>query len=182
MKRYNKFVVNLINNNNIKSIVEIGVWKARLSKNILDNCPNISRYIGVDPYIKWNRKKYKDIINKKSKSELERAYKIACDRYYTYHHKAKLLRMTSEESIYIDGLFDMIFIDANHGYEWIKSDILRWEPKVKINGIVSGHDYSKKFKGVIKAVREHCKKNNISFKVEKGVWFYFKREYNENTC
>lgn len=50
--------------------------------------------------------------------------------------------------------FDFVFIDANHNYENVKSDIIHWLPKVKYKGILAGHDYCSGWPGVIKAVEE----------------------------
>ena len=40
-----------------------------------------------------------------------------------------------------DGSLDFVFIDAGHTYKDVKEDIAVWTPKVRIGGIVSGHDY-----------------------------------------
>lgn len=37
--------------------------------------------------------------------------------------------------------FEMVFIDANHSYEQVKSDIERWWPRVLPGGVFVGHDY-----------------------------------------
>ncbi|CAE7584636.1 unnamed protein product [Symbiodinium natans] len=50
---------------------------------------------------------------------------------------------------------DLVFIDALHTYEAAYQDILLWAPKVVPGGIVSGHDYSHYFPGVIRAVNEY---------------------------
>ena len=49
---------------------------------------------------------------------------------------------------------DLVFIDANHLYEHVIRDIHAWLPKVKKGGIISGHDYSSTYCGVIEAVSE----------------------------
>lgn len=50
---------------------------------------------------------------------------------------------------------DFVFIDAAHDYESVKADISAWLPKVKIGGIIAGHDYDEDYKyGVVKAVDE----------------------------
>ena len=53
------------------------------------------------------------------------------------------VRMTSLEAAdqYDDASLDFVFIDAAHDYDSVRADILAWEPKVKIGGIISGHDY-----------------------------------------
>ena len=42
---------------------------------------------------------------------------------------------------YEDESLDVVYIDANHTAEYFKKDLWAWYPKVKIGGIVSGHDY-----------------------------------------
>ena len=53
-----------------------------------------------------------------------------------------------------DGSLDVMFIDMNHNYEFVRDDIAHWLPKVKSGGIIGGHDYSQSFPGVIQAVDE----------------------------
>ena len=60
----------------------------------------------------------------------------------------------SASKMYSDESLDAIFIDADHGYESVKADILAWMPKVKTGGILAGHDYIRTYNGVIKAVDE----------------------------
>lgn len=40
-----------------------------------------------------------------------------------------------------DNFFDWIYIDADHSYNGIKTNIEKWYPKLKKGGIFSGHDY-----------------------------------------
>lgn len=53
-----------------------------------------------------------------------------------------------------NGYFDFVYIDGNHTYENVKADILAWKPKVKIGGVLCGHDYTNECEGVKKAVDE----------------------------
>lgn len=66
-----------------------------------------------------------------------------------------------------DGTCDVVFIDANHTYEFVKRDIAAWLPKAKAGGIICGHDYNEPWGGVIQAVGEafgdkvqHVKESN----------------------
>ncbi len=71
-----------------------------------------------------------------------------------------------------DGIFDSIFLDADHSYEQVKKDIINWTPKIKKNGKWSGHDYGNNT-GVSKAVNEiftsgvRC--NQLQFEIHSGI-------------
>lgn len=78
------------------------------------------------------------------------------------------LRMTSEQAAkcFEDESLDFVFLDADHGYPSVKKDIECWYPKVKIGGVISGHDYDKTWPGVIDAVNEKFKRIDLI----KSVW------------
>ena len=52
-----------------------------------------------------------------------------------------------------DESIDFLFLDGDHSYEGVKNELELWFPKVKIGGIISGHDYSQPC-GVKQAVNE----------------------------
>jgi len=43
--------------------------------------------------------------------------------------------------------FDMVYIDASHKYSSVIRDIRAWMPKVKVGGILAGHDYNTNWNG-----------------------------------
>lgn len=56
-----------------------------------------------------------------------------------------------------DHYFDWIYIDGNHLYEFVKQDLERYLPKVKVGGFITGDDYGSPGwwdNGVQKAVDE----------------------------
>ncbi len=69
-----------------------------------------------------------------------------------------------------DNYFDVVYIDADHSYEGCLRDLEDWYPKVKKGRFLLGDDYriykgkrpGVKF-GVIEAVNEFAKKNNLEF-------------------
>lgn len=84
----------------------------------------------------------------------------------------EFLHMTSVEASgkFENNSLDLVFIDANHAYKFVKEDIICWLPKVKIGGVLMGHDIDRYFKGVGIAVRE------LLFPVEivGRIWIYTK--------
>ena len=53
-----------------------------------------------------------------------------------------------------DNSLDLVYIDALHAYEHVKEDLKLWRYKVRRGGFLCGHDYSKKFPGVMRALEE----------------------------
>jgi len=83
----------------------------------------------------------------------EKAEKIFDELIPKYNNIVKI-KSTSHNAAktFQDYSVDLVYIDAKHTYEAVKDDILSWVPKIKHNGIISGHDYN--WSGVKKAVDE----------------------------
>ncbi len=65
------------------------------------------------------------------------------------------------------GKADLVFIDAAHDYQSVRSDILLARGLVKPSGIICGHDYhEKQYSGLVQAVREMIG----SFVVNGDIW------------
>ncbi len=73
-----------------------------------------------------------------------------------------------------DNSVDFLFIDASHDYESVRDDIAAWYPKVKLGGIIAGHDYANEFQGVIRAVKEAFPEG---YEVRYRSWLYKKPLY-----
>lgn len=73
-----------------------------------------------------------------------------------------------------DNKYDMVYIDGGHTYEQVKKDIVNYLPKIKIGGIISGHDYSPEgWVGVVKAINEVLGEPNYIFK--DNSWMFIKK-------
>jgi beta-1,4-mannosyl-glycoprotein beta-1,4-N-acetylglucosaminyltransferase len=57
------------------------------------------------------------------------------------YYNAKRMSSVEAAETYLDNSLDFVFIDAAHDYDNVKQDIISWLPKVKKDGIISGHDY-----------------------------------------
>jgi predicted O-methyltransferase YrrM len=58
-----------------------------------------------------------------------------------------------------DNSLDLVFIDANHSYDYVKKDIIKYTPKLKENGLLTGHDID--YPGVNQAVNEMIKQYDV---------------------
>lgn len=77
------------------------------------------------------------------------------------------LSSTTASRGYADRSLDFVFIDASHKYEDVRDDVLAWLPKVKLTGIIAGHDYG--WDGVRRAVDE-CFGPNVT--IWKNSWLH----------
>jgi hypothetical protein len=77
-----------------------------------------------------------------------------------------------------DNYFDFIYIDTSHQYEHTKKELNTSLRKIKKAGIIAGHDYNKyRFEGVVRAVDEFSKENNLNLNLtclDILETFYFK--------
>ena len=82
----------------------------------------------VDHYLYDRNDDLNQAINRVSKFGSKR-YKIV--RNLTTH----------AAGLYPDGYFDFLYLDATHTYTEARRDLEAWYPKVRLGGLVSGHDY-----------------------------------------
>jgi predicted O-methyltransferase YrrM len=58
-----------------------------------------------------------------------------------------------------DNQLDFVYIDARHDYEGVLEDLEAWWPKLKVGGLIAGHDY----------VPDQIKEKEGAFGVQKAV-------------
>jgi len=74
------------------------------------------------------------------------------------------MRMTSLEAsqVIADGSLDFVYIDALHEFDPFMMDIILWVPKVRKDGIVSGHDFAHFHEmGIVQAVTAYVTAHSI---------------------
>lgn len=157
-----------------KTFVEVGCKEGRTTGHILKTVPD-SRVIAIDPWMK----------QEKSDDPLKETYeawdfgKIEREFWENVgdadNSRISMLRMTSAEAASGAWLspMDLIFIDALHDYEHVKQDIALWWPKVRIGGILAGHDFNHKWPGCERAVAESFNLMHVGVAPD-SVWFVVK--------
>jgi len=145
-------------------ICEVGVRTADNFNIMLT--PNVKTAIAVDIWRDTGVLGQNDW--KSPQLELDNQYRHVY-RMYESDGRVKIIREASVQAatFFEDETFDFVYIDADHTYEGVSEDIRAWYPKVKVGGIIGGHDYVEATSndglefGVIKAVTE--------FREEKGI-------------
>lgn len=120
----------------LKRGVEVGVQEGIYSEVLLQANPKLKLY-GVDP---WTF--YETASNFRKQEQLDAYYKTAVKRLTPYK-KYTIIKKNSMEAVkdFKDKSLDFVYIDANHEYSHVFSDIAGWSKKIKKGGIISGDDY-----------------------------------------
>jgi hypothetical protein len=153
-----------------KSGVEIGVQRGYYSEVLCKENPQMQLY-GVDPwgtYLTCKAFEEKGVGESWFPQELSERYyeetKIRLAPYPNY----KIIRKNSMGAIqdFKDGSLDFVYIDGDHEYNHVLEDITEWSKKLRVGGIISGHDYYKirdnrALCHVKEAVHDYIRKNNI---------------------
>jgi len=68
-----------------------------------------------------------------------RAAKLRLERF----ENVEIINKFSMDAVkdFDDGSLDYVYIDANHEFPFVAEDLFYWSKKVRMGGIVSGHDY-----------------------------------------
>lgn len=74
---------------------------------------------------------------------------------------------------FADESLDFVFLDSSNRYEDVVRDLSQWYPKVRLGGVLAGHDYQPGCPDVVRAVNEFFRSEKI-FKI--GNCFGVKRE------
>jgi len=69
--------------------------------------------------------------------------------------------------LFPDEYFDLVFIDANHEYDFVKADIALWYPKMKKGGFFCGDDYF--YPSVADAVHEFATSKGLKVENSNSV-------------
>jgi hypothetical protein len=161
-------LLNALPNNN--KAAEIGVFRGELSGEILFNC-NPNELFLIDC---WNvSENPDDALCFRNKVEGDVIYNEVLNNFSAQISSGQIniIRDYTTNCVdkFPDKFFDWIYLDADHTYEAVKRDLELFEPKIKDDGFILGHDYTnsalaqqQKF-GVIEAVNEFVKKYNYHF-------------------
>jgi hypothetical protein len=122
------------------NVVEIGCWKGRSTKVLLDSCSGI--VYAVDKWEGTNDQTGAMVLLQDVYSEFV--------KNVGHYDNIEIIKELSLDAAKKINSVDMVFIDADHSYEAVKADIEAWLPKC--DKFICGHDYD--YPDVKKAVDE----------------------------
>lgn len=164
-----KPLAKLIQSKNIKNAVEVGAWFGKSTIFIANLLPPEGVVYAVDSWIGYPKEQYKITKN-------------VYQQFLSNIIHSKLtesicpLRMTSISASkvfknYCD-FIDLIYIDGDHSYYSVYSDLAAWKPHLSPNGVICGNLYSKfnESQTIKKAVEDFCKDNKLNVIYEEDLW------------
>ncbi len=152
----------LIQEFDVKTIVEIGVWKGASSIHMAKLLPPDGKIYSVDHFAgspELQENGYEDEFPKLYDQFLSNVI------HEKLTHKIIPIKMSSLEAAkYLKNVNpDMVYIDGTHSYAETLADIRAWYPLVAGHGILCGDDFSLKEGDVSTAVKDFCKNNGLKY-------------------
>lgn len=161
-------LIELFGEYGLKNGAEIGVDRGHFSEYMLQHIPD-SHIISVDPW-RW-------------KLRGESRYKSTVERLKPYGERSTIIRKDSMDAVWEipEESLDFVYIDGNHEFDYIASDLIWWAKRVRYGGIISGHDYFRfRGGGVVPAVDIYTQQHGITkwfLTDEKEATFFWIREH-----
>ena len=120
-----------------KKGVELGVEQGVYSEILCKGNPGM-RLFGVDAWASYRG--YRDHVSQKKLDGFKQA---TLTRMKPYKFTAIQEFSMDALNYFEDGELDFVYVDANHTFVHVAQDIFYWAKKVRVGGIVAGHDYRK---------------------------------------
>lgn len=166
-------LTNLFTQLNYKLGVELGSYKGDFASHILNNWNG--NLVCIDLF---DREDNFDLnkVNGFYANDVQKNTVLNNFNHSTRNNRNNLLTIQSDTvnaaKFFPDNYFDFIYIDADHRYESVIKEMHAWYPKLKSNGLFSGHDYLPNF--------DHSLKNNNIFQPHNASEFV--GEFGVNTA
>lgn len=148
---------------------EIGVLYGLNSENILENLAMEKLYL-IDIWDDYGESD-NSYNHQNAYNEVKRKFGNKTNVEILKGYSSEIAKKIEDHSL------DFVYIDANHSYEFVYQDLCSWNPKVKKNGIVAGHDIG--MKEVMDAVLDFGSKFHYEIYYFPPDWIYYKGDGNE---
>jgi len=152
--------------------VEVGVFGGAFSSALLDTYPQIKKLYGVDPYSLTTilRPGWDD-------AKCDSFYKDVCRDMAHYGERHQLIRIQSVQAGFlIPNELDFAYLDGDHTISTLNVEIPMYEKKVKVGGILAGHDYGHPSHPEVKiAVDTYARMYGRELHTDHSVWMWWWR-------
>jgi len=141
--------------------VEVGVADGRHATMLCETIPGL-QLTGVDPWIRY-KENPRGGGQEQQSGNLEKA-----KARLAVYQSTRLIQAKSMDAVreFAPGTFDFCYIDGNHSFDFVMPDIIEWAQRVRLDGVIAGHDYYPfKWAGVIEAVNAYTCAHKV------GEWF-----------
>jgi len=158
---------------------EIGVQLGKNAESMLQTL-NIKNLFLIDPYFHYEGN------TAHNHQDLPSFFNRAVRKLSPFKDKIVWVKKKAADAVNdIPDNLDFVYIDGNHVYEFVKQDLESYWPKIRLGGILAGHDY---FLGAVpiydkvmvtievgKAVDEFVQKNNLKLYTKAPDWWIVKQ-------
>jgi len=147
--------------------VELGVFHAENALDMLRYLPMKKLFL-VDPYLPyvdgdgavWNNS--------------DTDFQIAQKNLEGYSQCEFIRKSSVDAADELPDDLDFVYIDANHNYEPALADMATYYPKVRVGGVLGGHDFYSDYQGVIFAAVDFSRRVGAKLFVESPDWWIVK--------
>ena len=129
----------------------------------------IDIFYGIDPY-----RVFRSFRPNATQEYWDNLYFRVLQTSFELQENIVIVRATSEEAACtIPDDLNFVYLDGQHGYYDLLTDINLWEEKMVCGGILSGHDYEGKYsRTVAPAVNHYAEEMGRELKNFKGNWYW----------
>lgn len=141
---------------------EIGVRDGIYAKTILTGW-ECSKLHVVDPWCELPIEEYQD-----DRAFDPESYERCLRRLAEFGDRVVWHRCKSRDATFmfgglLDNWLEFVYVDANHSYPYVVSDLAEWWCTLTLGGVLAGHDImSLKYPGVTQAVLEFCQERRLT--------------------
>lgn len=148
---------------NFKTIIEFGIQRGATAKCILDNCPSVEKYIGIDL-----------TLNSQTTLPIQQGEvpQIAGELVKDYHQVELIITPNGTRDLSPGHLpaADLILIDGDHSTEGVYLDTILARQTIRKGGIICWHDYGNSLVPDVTGIIDdlNTKEGNHIFLIENG--------------
>lgn len=150
------------------TFVEVGCWQGRSAAYLGVSIVNSGKRIALHCVDRWQDPTVPS-LREVFESNLARVVSAGLD--LTLHQTESHLAAAA----FADKSLDFVWLDAGHGFEDVRADLMAWLPKLRFGALIGGDDWN--FLGVSAAVREILGSDFELGSAHDWPWWWHRRKH-----